>query len=229
MKTKTIMKRIASLTCVLFATLAMNAFGQDGYVNFAAGGHTVYDEFNTPGTGVVAPSDVTVTFLWALVGTPDPLGSGVPTNGVVNVGSAWSTVSTMLSSGWTVAQDAGNGNAEPDYAVIASGPAKGSFGYGSFQLANTTGGDTYQLVVIGWDNLTGANTLEQGMTGVVPVGWSSSFDYWTGAQVIDPTLTFNQSGMVPFGVAADPVPEPATLALAGLGGLATFFLRRRIS
>jgi len=216
----------------LLASIGMNAFAQDGYVLFNTGSRTVYDEFTTPGTGVLSPGNVEVTFLWALTGTPDPLGSGVPTSGVTYTANNWNTISSMISSGWDVAEDAGNGNVEADVAAIASGVLKGHAIYNSgnsFQLANTTGGDTYQLVVIGWDNLTGANTLEQGMTGVVPVGWSSSFDYWTGAQVIDPTLTFNQSGMVPFGVAADPVPEPATLALAGLGGLATFFLRRRIS
>jgi hypothetical protein len=224
------MKKITSLVTVLFAAIGINSFGSDGYVTFAATPHAAYDEFTTPGTGVAAPGDVTVTFLWALVGTSDPLGSGVPINGVSNVGSGWNTVSSMLSSGWSVAEDAGNGNAEADNTVNASGILKGGIAYdggSAFQLANITGGDTYEFVVIGWDNLTGATTLEQGMSGVVPLGWSNGFEYSTGATAGDPTLTFNQSGMNPFGVAADPVPEPATLALAGFGGFSLLFLRRK--
>jgi hypothetical protein len=64
------------------------------------------------------------------------------------------------------------------------------------------------------------------MTNGVALGWSNSFNYTTGATVTATVEEFNQSGMNPFGVAL--IPEPATLALAGLGGLSLFFLRRKI-
>lgn len=220
------MKKFA-LAITLFAAIDMNALA-DGYVEFDASKSYVWDEFTTPGTGVVAPGDVTVTFLWALVGTPDPLGAGVATNGVFSTTGGWSTVSSMISSGWNIAEDAGNGNAEADVAVNSSGPVKGGFGYGSgppLPLAGTTGGDTYEFVVIGWDNLMGATTLEEGMAEDVPMAWSNGFDYVTGATLEAPVLIFSQSGMDPFGVV--PVPEPATLALAGLGGLSLLIVRRK--
>jgi hypothetical protein len=180
--------------------------------------------------GVFAPGDVEVTFLWALTGTPDPLGPGLATTGVTSTTSSWGIISSMTSSGWNIAEDAGNGNAEADVATHASGIVIGGFSYNNasgFELANTIGGDTYEIIVIGWDNLTGATTLEDGMAEDVPVGWSNEFEYSTGATITTPIPLFSSSGMNQFGVA--PVPEPATLALAGLGGLSLLLIRRRKS
>jgi hypothetical protein len=223
------MKKTFALIVTVFAAIGTNAFAGDGYVVFATQpNNDVWDEFTTPGMGVVAPGDVTVTFLWALEGTPDPLGNNVPTTGVNFTENGWSTVSSMTSSGWAIAEDAGNDNAEADVAVLVNGAAKGAIAYDSgvsFQLANTTGGDTYEFVVVGWNNLTGANTLEEAMTDDVAMGWSNPFDYVTGATTTTPVNIFSTSGMDSFGVA--PVPEPAALALAGLGGLSLLLVRRR--
>lgn len=210
----------------LFTTIGINAFAQEGYVLFVTPKNYVYDEFITPGIGVVSPGDVTVTFLWAPVETPDPLGSGVPTSGISNVGSGWSTVASMLSSGWTVAQNASSGNAEADVAVTSQGGINYNGG-SDFPAENMTGGNAYEFVVIGWDNLTGAATLENAMGDEVPMAWSNPFDYATGATVTATVEEFSESGMNPFGVA--PVPEPASLALAGLGGFSLLFIRRRKS
>lgn len=199
------MKKINAIIVVLLGVLGMNAFGSDGYVAFGTARSFCWDEFTTPGTGVVAPGNVTATFLWAPTGTSNPLGSGVATNGVSSVGSAWLTVSNMVSTGgWTVAVDDSNGSVEADVADNASGIAKGGLAYldtTTFQLAGTTGGDTYEIIVIGWDNENGESTLEQAMTDGVPMGWSSVFDYATGASVIDPVTDFSHSGAEPFGVA----------------------------
>jgi hypothetical protein len=217
------MKKQLALLTILFTVIGTNAFAQ-GYVEFTTSKDYVYD-----GGGIVAPGNVTSTFLWALVGTSDPLGSGIPTDGTTYVASGWSTVSSMLSSGWTVAQNANSGNAEVDVADTASGNSEGAIDYNggsTFQLANTTAGDTYELVVVGWDNLGGATTLEEAM-GDTHMGWSNPFDYATGATAGSTLEQFNQSGMEPFGLI--PLPEPATLALAGLGGLSMLLIRRRKS
>jgi hypothetical protein len=220
------MKKLLALFISLFTVIGTNAFAQGGYVLFVTTKDNVYDEFTEPGVGLVAPGDVTATFLWASVGTSDPLGAGVGTNGVAYTGGAWSTISSMLSSGWTVAKDTGTG-AEADVAVATSGSLKGGLDYNNgvaFQLANSTGGDTYEMLVIGWDNLGGASTLEQAMTASVILGWSGSFYYATGATAGSAVDTFSQSGEAPFGVGT--IPEPTTLALAGLGGLSLLLCGR---
>jgi hypothetical protein len=220
------MKRLLALTITLITAIGTNAFAQ-GYVLFVTGKASVYDEFTTPGTGVVAPGDVTATFLWAAAGTTDPLGAGVATNGVSSLSGGWNTVASMLSSGWNIATDY-DASAEADVADNATGSFKGELVYNggtSFQLANAASGSTYEFVVIGWDNLTGATTLGQAMTDNVAMGWSSSFDYTLESPAGTSLETFSQSGETPFGIA--PVPEPATLALAGLGGLSMLFLRRK--
>jgi hypothetical protein len=224
------MKKLA-LVITLFTAIGMNAFAQ-GYVNFTAFGNNVYDDTYYP--SIPAPGDVTVTFLWALVGTPDPLGAGTPTSGDPYLNLEYSdfvnTLSSMLTSGWNIAEDAGNGNAEADVAVNSSGIFQGGFGYNGgapFRLAGSTGGDTYDFVVIGWNNQSGAETLEEGLTDSYAVGWSSAFTYATGANNTSPVNDFNSSGESPFGVAAFPVPEPTTIALAGLGGLSLLLVRRK--
>ena len=122
------MKKHVAPLIIALAAFATNVFAQDGYVVFAAPSHTVFDEFTTPGTGVFAPGDVETTFLWALTGTADPLGTEVATTGVNYTASNWSTISSMVSSGWNIAEDAGNGNAEADVAVYPIGAGIGSIG-----------------------------------------------------------------------------------------------------
>jgi hypothetical protein len=219
--------KLTAALAALVAATGMTAFGQ-GYVAFGTSKNNVYDDFSTPGTSVVAPGDVTATFLWAATGTSDPLGAGQASTGVANASSAWATIQTMLSSGWTVAENFATSN-EVDNADTASGVAKGDFNYnsgGSFQLAGTAAGGSYEFVVIAWDNLTGAGTIEQAEDPQA-VGWSDSFTYQTGATPGSAISNFSVSGETAFGVS--PVPEPASLALAGLGGLSMLFLRRRKS
>src|ERR1700733_2200037 len=223
------MKKLLALLITLFTATGTNAFAQ-GFVIFAIGKDNVYDEFTTPGTGVVAPGDVTATFLWAATGTPDPLGTGVATTGVSSTAGGWSTVSSMLSSGWSIEENYNSGSTptEADVPDNARGSFKGQLVYNggvAFRLANNTAGSTCEFVIIGWDNLGGDSTLDQAMTDNVAMGWSGSFNYMTTSPSGSTPETFSESGELPFGVA--PVPEPATLALAGLGGLSILLVRRR--
>jgi hypothetical protein len=220
-------KKIAATMAAVLLAGGISAFGQ-GYVIFLTAKNNVYDNFSTSGVGAVAPGDVTATFLWAATSATDPLGTGLATTGVTSAGQAWASIQSMLSSGWSVANNFVTSN-EVDQADNAAGVQKGAINYNggsSFQLANAVGGDTYQFVEIGWDNLTGAGTLAQA-SDPVAVGWSSSFDYTTGATSGSAVDTFAQAGNTSFGIAS--VPEPASLALAGLGGLSMLFLRRRKS
>jgi hypothetical protein len=221
------MKKLVVLLITVFTAIGINAFAQDGYVAFQAPGHNIYD-VSSSGVGVPAPGDVSVTFLWALTGIADPLGAGVPTNGLNYVVDDYGTIESMISSDWIIAHDASNGGVEADVAVGSTGVVRGDFAYDSgtsFQLAETTAGDTYEFIVIGWDNQFGATTLEEALTEGVPIGWSSEFDYATGASSISADENFIESGEAPFGV--DSMPEPTSLALAGLGGLSMLLVRRR--
>jgi hypothetical protein len=133
----------------------------------------------------------------------------------------------MLSSGWNIATNL-DISAEADVVDNHGGVQAGAFQYdggSSFQLANS-GAATYEFVVIGWDNAGGESTLEEAMTDNVAMGWSGSFDYTPAFPSGSSPGTFAQDGETPFGIA--PVPEPATFALAGLGGLSLLFLRRKI-
>ena len=217
-------KLTATMAALLVAG-GMSTFGQ-GYVLFVTEKNGVYDNFS--GASQVAAGDVTSTFLWAPTGTADPLGAGSSSTATSAAG-AWATIASMLSSGWSVAVNAATSN-EVDVADNASGAFKGQSAYNggvAFGLAgNYTPGASLEMVVIGWDNLTGAGTLEQA-EDPQPVGWSGAFTYATGATSGSTVSTFGNSGEAPFGVAS--VPEPASLALAGLGGLSMLFLRRRKS
>jgi len=214
------MKKQFAILGLLVATADTSALA-DGYVTFSTAplAHAVWDEFTTPGLGVLpAANSVDATFLWAPLGTTDPLPDvgGVPTNGVTSVPVGWSAITVMLSSGWTAAM---NGSTP---AVLTLANSTGIINYGHFPLAGTSGGTAYEFVTIGWNASAGTSPAS-----VADLGWSNPFDYTTGVGLMDPVgeTEFNQDGMDPFGIA--PVPEPATLALAGLGALSLLLFRRR--
>lgn len=223
------MKKQIAILAALTVAGGLSAFGQ-GYVNFTTGAGYVYDEFTTPGSDVVSAGTASVAFLWAATGTSDPLGAGIPTTGANSAAGSIGTIEQMLSSGgWTLAENynAGASPTEVDGTIGSTGFGKGAISYNggsNFQLAGTTAGDTYQVIVLGWNVGAGA-TLADAENNATALGWSSALDYATGASSSSPVSSFSSQGLSKFGVA--PVPEPATLALAGLGGLSMLFLRRR--
>jgi len=218
-------KLMATLAAVL-ATAGMTAFGQ-GYIEFSTSGGFVYDDFTTPGTDVKAPGNVTVTFLWAANNATSALGAGIATTGTTSGAGGAASIETMLSSGWTVANNNTTG-VEADNTVHASGPTLGGIGYGTFQVTGTSSaGINYEVVVVGWASTEGA-TLAAALASGGALGWSSAFSYASGSSSTSPLSQFSAAGNgTPFGVA--PTPEPTSLALAGLGGLSMLFLRRRKS
>ncbi|HEX3626374.1 MAG TPA: PEP-CTERM sorting domain-containing protein [Verrucomicrobiae bacterium] len=224
------MKKQIAILAAIFVAGGLSAFGQ-GYVNFTTGGGFVYDEFTTPGSDVASSATVDVTFLWATTGATDLFGTGVATTGSNSGATGFGELSTMLSSGWSIAYNVGGASpVEAQVLTSSSGLAKGGINYSSsFALGTSTGADstaggTYQFVVVGW-NAAAGSTLEAAMADASAFGWSSSFQYASGASSSSPVSALSSSGLSKFGVA--PVPEPTTLALAGLGGLSMLFLRRR--
>jgi len=235
------MKKQIAILAALVAATSFSAFGQ-GYITFASATSGTWDEFTTPGAGIRSPSDVTVGFLWAATSATDSLtlvsGSGGPngnglglrggaankqvaTNGVSSISvTPWATIATMVASGgWNWATN----SAAPSAPLQVTGGANGLWSYNggaSFILAGPGAGSTIQIVVIGWNNAGSIGSSAD-------IGWSNPFNYLTGANASDPngTTVFSSSGANQFGVA--PIPEPSTIALAGLGGLSLLLFRRR--
>jgi len=222
------MKKQIAILATILAAGSLSAFGQ-GYMIFGGSKGFVYDDAS--GTSTPSSSEDSVTFLWSATGTSDLLGAGIPTTGGTATGG-WADIATMLSSdGWNVATV--SGGSEADVAVNSSTLAKGGISFNgstAFALADSVGGATIDVIVVGWNNDGGTlNTLEAAEGADSALGWDSEFTYATGVSSGSQfDATMNASGGSAFAVAAvAPVPEPTTLVLAGLGGLSMLGLRRR--
>jgi len=116
-----------------------------------------------------------------------------------------------------------NGN-----AVIQAQSNNGSFVYNnssSFNFNGVNGGLTYYFYEIAWAGNYATAALAQAAGAAV--GWSAVFAYTPTSGATPATST--SGSPTPFGAfgPVTPTPEPTTVALAGLGGLALLGLRRR--
>lgn len=245
------MKKQIALLATLIAASGFTACAQD-WLQFTLGGVTAgifWDETTTPGSGIETPSaEYDVTFLWTQTGAADDLsaiggGTGgtnyfgqakatpldqVATNGVPSTGVGIAEIETMLQNGWNIAENAGSGNALAITTTAASGKLTPYNSGTAFELNGGTlaSGGSIEMIEIAWNASatlgSGADTFDN----VADLGWSNPFAQLVGSGSSDPNDNATQSShMNAFGVA--PVPEPTTLALAGLGGLSMLFLRRR--
>jgi len=251
------MKKQIALFATIVVASGVSAFGQDWMTIGTATAGWAYDEFTTPGVGVqdgaAGSSAIDVAFLWNSTGATDLLPSvgtsfgqkgGTPTdqvatNGVTSVGSAnpLTQIASMLSAGWTLGQNlnSGAGSASLGTVVTTAGTLGTKFGaieyYNGgasgtpFEFSSSTvaaSGGSVTMVMIAWNASAGAN-----YQNASDMGWSNPFGATVGTSSSDSNAGIAQSAdsLNQFGVA--PVPEPTTLALAGLGGLSMLFLRRR--
>ena len=228
------MKKILCIAAVL-AIASSSAFA-DG--NIALGGslHGIWN-WNT-----LESDNLEVTLLFAPANTATSLAgftggaNGSATNAIINntggavdysTDMAWSDViNDMNNNGWFQLDGATNSN--PLYASVN---ANGSFLYNnssSWSAANVNANTTYSVIELAWDTGNGLwTTLDLAEENDTYIGWSKVIQYTPTSNPTAPTI-INGTLVGFYGVGgALGVPEPSTVALAGLGGLSLMLIRRR--
>jgi hypothetical protein len=227
------MKKLIAILATAMAAGGASAFAQDWVTVGEGGNGLVWDQFTTPGTSHEAPAgDVTVQVLWALTGTADPLGAGLATSGVSST-AAESTIANMLSGSWSLMQNLNSGVGSAGLGTVSTTTGGSVSKGGSIVAFNTdnpfeftssspvASGGNIEVIFLAF------NSAASSYSSAADLGYSGMVDVSVGTTVGDPNATSPETATA-FGVApVTPVPEPATLALAGLGGLSMLFLRRR--
>lgn len=223
------MKKYLLTAALLVASVS--AFGQGYFLMVASKGATT-DGFTTPGTVSLSSGTVNVGFLWGSTGTPAIItlagstgnNGGSPTNtpSYSPPPGAWNAI--LNDPNYTLAVN-GNTAALVVTPSNTSSLAKGGYAYNSsatFPVTGTASGNSYTLVAIAWDK--NFATPAAAAAANAAVGWSNPFTY-AAVNNIGTPANFTASGVGQFGVY--PVPEPATLALAGLGAASLLLFRRK--
>jgi len=204
----------------------------------------VYDGFTTPGSSALT-ANVDVALLWAANNTANPFpvantlttGNSATLSTAAGVGytdaGAWTDIypSGSILSGWTLATDAGgaDGNTAGTPIQVAT-TSKGVVAYNasvSFDVTGTTASENIAVLLLSWNGTLYSSPGAAEAAGSA-IGWSYLSSFAMAASITDtsissPTLA-NFGTFVP---ATTVIPEPATLALAGLSGLSLLFLRRK--
>jgi hypothetical protein len=222
------MKNIIGLSLFTLSLAATAAFGQ-GYFLFTSAKSQVYDGFTTSGVSTIAAT-VNTSFLWApanTVPTVDSFLTSMPTTAnsstftTFTVAQAWAAI---LNGQFNLATNATTGT-----LVKQLSASNGTVIYNSgssFPVTGTAPDTTYTVYLIGWDANYATPALAAAANGGLgaAVGWSLPFQYSAGQWF------YTLPNVIPFGNnfgTLPPVPEPATLTLAALGGLSLLAFRRR--
>jgi hypothetical protein len=222
------MKKIIAISMLAGTLAGLSAFGQ-GYFAFTSGKSQAWDGFSTAGSSHVGAT-VDVAFLWA-TNAPTPsvnaLLTSTPTAGnnttaeSYTVAQAWSDI--LTDPNFHLAVDATTANAGNVAVATTSGTGVVSYNGGfAFGVTGTVAGGNYSVFEISWNSAFATPSLAS--TGSSAVGWGPVFSYVPAVQTgTAPTFTESDFGtFVPVAV-----PEPTTMALAGLGSLAALLFRRK--
>lgn len=220
------MKKLLILSSLCAMFVGLSAFGQ-GFINFASGKSQTYYNL-VPGGG--AASTLDVSFLWGTANVTPAIATltgmnSVPTSTPTNVTVAWGGANPVASAwteilgdaNYTLAHNQNANNAVPVQLALANG----SFNYGNVALLGSSPGTIY-LFEIAWLAAYGSTPAAAQSAGS-PLGWGNVFSYSLVASTSTPGPISGANGFGTF----LPIPEPSTLALAGLGGLSLLLFRRR--
>jgi len=213
---------------VIGAALAVSALGgyAQGYVEFSAAAGTVWDDFTTANVGAKSKGTVDAVFLWttssSLVSSWSI--SATATN-AASSSTTWSAIESAITAGWNV------GTSEASNAVVVDAtqnsiPLAGNLLGAIGQYTNVPTSGTFSAVIVAWNSSAGTwsaaegTAADLGVSGIFSVTPASSS---TGTLA---PFTSSPNTLTPFGVAGA-VPEPSTIALAGLGVSALVAFRRR--
>jgi len=205
--------------------VATSAFSQ-GYMIFSSTKSQVFDGFTTAGTSQ-RDTAVDVALFWAAANTTpavDSLLTSTPTTGnsttaeSYTVAQAWNKI---LNGQFTLGQSVATGG-----SLITASTSTGIVSYNngfSFDVTGTTSGTTYTVYLVSWNAAFATPTLAA--AGGSAVGWSAPvqvpFSFQTDQTLTTPSI----GGFGTFAVAV--VPEPTTIAMAGLGALSLLLARRK--
>jgi hypothetical protein len=216
------MKKLIIIASLITSLTSLSTFGQ-GYFYFATGKSQVWDCFSS--ASPQRATTVNVAFLWAPSGSMpmvDSIMTSTPTNGQAffSASLAWNDI--LMDQNFTLAVNSAN-----DQVAVAQSTTRGNLYYNNgyaFEVSGTSVATTYSVFMIGWDNAGGTLTTPTlAAAAGAAVGWGSPFSYTATAYTATPNSMMGVEP--PFGVIG--VPEPSTLALAGLGSLSLLLLRRR--
>jgi hypothetical protein len=227
------MKKVLSFIAVGIVA-ASSAFAQ-GTVNFAGGTTKVSVAASVGGTASLIAGNTTATpnYYFALfysTSSPTVNGSSSPFSGTQASGSY---VFETTGQGWTFSQDYGTN-------TTANGKFSSSVAdvNGITTVSGLAGGGASYFTVVGWSSNIGSTVAalqsfvdgNSSITGTGYVGESAvSGLITTGAGLGTPGALFGSAPAIPGWTLTpvSPAPEPASIALAALGGLSLLGLRRK--
>jgi hypothetical protein len=225
------------ITTIVATAIASTAFSQ-GFVTFSGGGSaatrvSTNSVIGGASTGLISGGANSYYFaLFASTAATGAAGSGT------NASYVFNNLGTV-SSAWELVGIGGSAAAAGRFSGLTQGTASGNQGALNSDLSMTVqgigGGGSANLIAVGWSSNIGS-TLASLMAwynngSPATLGWIGQSALTTGATLGDgasiPTPLYSQSSSFVLGAALSPVPEPATLALAALGGASLLLLRRK--
>lgn len=214
------MKKLLILAAIGMVS-TLTSFGQ-GYLVFNNSAGTAIKDNFTFGYQTNSPGTVLVGFLWTGAGTNQTLSALGTSSTTSSTSPNWAWLAGAQGAGWNFGTNASSGLLLAPKTAATPTFAQGVIAGGTVGLLGTSAGEQITGYVVAW-SAAYADPFSAAAAGGA-LGWSNPLNYTLGASSA-PAVTLNADGMTSFTV--NPVPEPATFALAGLGAAAMLIFRRR--
>jgi hypothetical protein len=219
------MKKLV-LTVGLVAMVASSTLAQ-GLFSFQSAAGAVWDAWSGAPSATLPRRDNT-NYVAFLIGTGNSLVGetfvqNTPTNQSSVSPAAWTAI--LNDPNYHFATNAGTGALIVQQTSTVGGVSY--LGGASVQVVgSSSAGGVAVMYAIAWSVAYGTNPFAAAAAGA-PIGWSAEYNYtYAAGPNPGPAGTpGNMNGLFQFGV--QPVPEPTTLALAGLGMASLLVFRRR--